>query len=80
MRIAVDGAIDDELEQAYNATTVVRVADPLIDGLKTVLAEFIDPGLGQIDELLALGFFSVMTNMLTDTYEVPWENPFPPSD
>lgn len=32
----------------------------------------------EIDELLAVGFFSVMMNMMTDTYEVPWENPFPP--
>ena len=32
----------------------------------------------EIDELLAVGFFSVMTNMLTDTYDVPWEHPFPP--
>ena len=32
----------------------------------------------EIDELLAVGFFSVITNMLTDTYDVPWENPFPP--
>ena len=34
----------------------------------------------EIDELLATGFLSVMLNMLTDTYDVPWENPFPPSD
>jgi alkylhydroperoxidase family enzyme len=34
----------------------------------------------EIDELLAVGFFSVMMNMLTDTYGVPWENPFPPAD
>jgi alkylhydroperoxidase family enzyme len=32
----------------------------------------------EIDELLAVGYFSVMMNMLTDTYEVPWEQPFPP--
>ena len=32
----------------------------------------------EIDELLAVGLFSVMMNMLTDTYDVPWENPFPP--
>jgi alkylhydroperoxidase family enzyme len=32
----------------------------------------------EIDELLAVGFFSVMMNMMTDTYDVPWENPFPP--
>lgn len=32
----------------------------------------------EIDELLALGFFSVMMNMMTDTYDVPWESPFPP--
>lgn len=32
----------------------------------------------EIDELLGVGFFSVMMNMLTDTYDVPWENPFPP--
>ena len=31
----------------------------------------------EIDELLAVGFFSVMMNMLTDTYDVPWEAPFP---
>ena len=34
----------------------------------------------EIDELLAVGFFSVMMNMLTDTYDVPWENPFPPAE
>ena len=32
----------------------------------------------EIDELLSVGFFSVMMNMLTDTYQVPWEAPFPP--
>ncbi len=32
----------------------------------------------EIDELLAVGFFSVMMNMFTDTYDVPWESPFPP--
>ena len=32
----------------------------------------------EIDELLAVGYFSVMMNMLTDTYEVPWEAPYPP--
>ena len=33
----------------------------------------------EIDELLAVGYFSVMMNMLTDTYDVPWENPFSPT-
>lgn len=32
----------------------------------------------EIDELLAVGFFSVMMNMMTDAYDVPWEEPFPP--
>ena len=32
----------------------------------------------EIDELLSIGFFSVMMNMMTDTYDVPWESPFPP--
>jgi alkylhydroperoxidase family enzyme len=32
----------------------------------------------EIDELLAVGFFSVLMNMITDTYDVPWESPFPP--
>jgi len=32
----------------------------------------------EIDELLAVGFFSIMMNMLTDAYDVPWESPFPP--
>lgn len=31
----------------------------------------------EIDELLAVGFFSVMMNMITDTYDIPWEQPFP---
>jgi alkylhydroperoxidase family enzyme len=31
----------------------------------------------EIDELLAVGFFSVMMNMLVDAYEVPWEAPLP---
>jgi len=35
----------------------------------------------EIDELLAVGFFSVMMNMLTDTYDVPREDSMPsPSD
>ena len=34
----------------------------------------------EIDELLAVGFFSVMMNTLTDTYDVPWESPFPPEE
>lgn len=33
----------------------------------------------EIDELLAVGFFSITMNMMTDAYEVPWEAPFPPS-
>lgn len=33
----------------------------------------------EIDELLAVGYFSVMMNMMTDTYDVPWEHPFPPA-
>jgi alkylhydroperoxidase/carboxymuconolactone decarboxylase family protein YurZ len=32
----------------------------------------------EIDELLAVGYFSVMMNMVVDAYEVPWEAPFPP--
>lgn len=32
----------------------------------------------EIDELLAVGFFSIIMNMMTDTYDVPWESPFPP--
>jgi alkylhydroperoxidase family enzyme len=32
----------------------------------------------EIDELIGIGFFSVMMNMMTDTYDVPWESPFPP--
>jgi alkylhydroperoxidase family enzyme len=31
----------------------------------------------EIDELLAVGFFSIMMNKLTDTYDVPWESPVP---
>lgn len=34
----------------------------------------------EIDELLALGFMSVMLNQLTDAYDIPWEEPFPPED
>ena len=34
----------------------------------------------EIDELLAVGYFSVMMNMLTDTYDVAWENPFSPTE
>jgi len=33
----------------------------------------------EIEELLAVGYFSVMMNMLTDTYNVAWETPFPPT-
>jgi alkylhydroperoxidase family enzyme len=32
----------------------------------------------EIDELLAVGFFSVLMNMFTDVYDIPWEQPFPP--
>ncbi len=31
----------------------------------------------EIDELLAVGYFSVMMNMLVDAYEIPWEAPLP---
>ena len=31
----------------------------------------------EIDELIVLGFFSVMMNLFTDTYAIPWEQPFP---
>ena len=33
----------------------------------------------EIDELLAVGNFGIVMNMLTDTYDVPWEDPFPPA-
>ena len=33
----------------------------------------------EIDELLAVGFFSVLMNMMTDAYDVPLEEPFPPA-
>jgi len=33
----------------------------------------------EIDELLAVGWFSIMMNVLTDAYDVPWEQPYPPS-
>jgi alkylhydroperoxidase family enzyme len=29
----------------------------------------------EIDELIAVGFFAIMMNLLTDTYDVPWESP-----
>jgi alkylhydroperoxidase family enzyme len=34
----------------------------------------------EIDELLTVGFFAIMMNKLTDTYDVPWESPFPPEE
>lgn len=34
----------------------------------------------EIDELLAQAYLGVMMNMLTDAYDVPWEEPFPPDD
>ncbi len=34
----------------------------------------------EIDELLAQGYFGVMMNMLTDAYEIPRDQPFPPDD
>jgi alkylhydroperoxidase family enzyme len=34
----------------------------------------------EIDELLAQGYFGVMMNMLTDAYDIPREQPFPPDD
>ena len=34
----------------------------------------------EIDELLAQAYFGVMMNMLTDAYEVPPDQPFPPED
>jgi alkylhydroperoxidase family enzyme len=33
----------------------------------------------EIDELIAVGFFGIMMNLLTDTYDVPWEESFPPN-
>lgn len=35
---------------------------------------------GEIDELLAQGYFGVMMNMLTDAYDIPRERPFPPEE
>lgn len=35
---------------------------------------------GEIDELLAQGYFGVMMNMLTDAYDVPRDQPFPPEE
>ena len=32
----------------------------------------------EIDELLSVGLFSVMMNVMTDTYDVPRESPLPP--
>jgi alkylhydroperoxidase/carboxymuconolactone decarboxylase family protein YurZ len=32
----------------------------------------------EIDELLAVGYFSVMMNMMVDVYDVPFESPVPP--
>lgn len=34
----------------------------------------------EIDELLGQAYFGVMMNMLTDAYDIPWEEPFPPED
>jgi hypothetical protein len=34
----------------------------------------------EIDELLAQGMLGVMLNMLTDTYDIPVEKPFPGED
>lgn len=34
----------------------------------------------EIDELLAQGYFGVMMNMLTDAYDIPPEQPFPPKE
>jgi alkylhydroperoxidase family enzyme len=31
----------------------------------------------EIDELLAVGYFAVMMNTVTDAYDVPWEAPLP---
>ena len=33
---------------------------------------------GEIDELLAQAYYGVMMNMLTDAYDVPRDQPFPP--
>jgi alkylhydroperoxidase family enzyme len=33
---------------------------------------------GEIDELLAVGYFAVMMNSVTDAYDIPWEAPYPP--
>ena len=43
--------------------------------------QLLDEGFSEseIDELLAVGFFSVLMNMMTDTYDVPLELPFPPA-
>lgn len=52
-----------------------RVADDDFDFEEQLLdAGFSDE---EIDELLALGFMSVMLNQLTDAYDIPWEEPFP---
>lgn len=33
----------------------------------------------EIDELVTIGLFGVTMNMLTDIYDIPWEEPFPPA-
>jgi alkylhydroperoxidase family enzyme len=32
----------------------------------------------EIDELMAQAYFGVMMNTLTDSFDIPWESPFPP--
>jgi alkylhydroperoxidase family enzyme len=32
----------------------------------------------EIDELLAVGYFAVMMNTVTDSYDIPWDAPYPP--
>jgi len=34
----------------------------------------------EIDELLAVGYFAVMMNTVTDAYDIPWDAPYPPPE
>ena len=63
-------AVHEELIESLDLATLSHITE---DQLR-------DEGFSEseIDELLSVGFFSVMMNMLTDTYDVPWEAPFPP--
>ena len=82
-----EGQARDKLPTSFQAAIDI-VSRAALDPKSVVDEEFDfeeqlrDEGFSEseIDELLAQGYFGVMMNMLTDAYDIPREQPFPPGE